>query len=110
MSPPQKPIQSKAFSDCTELTKIELPTSITSLEYGIFDYQSDLYQIQKQLVKSSDEVYVLADSSKFEKTGLLKLNNMNPEYIYITDNSLRDEIVKLYRENDIKIHLGEQEK
>lgn len=92
------------------IQKVFIFPSAVSLKYGIFDYQSDLYQIQKQLVKSSDEVYVLADSSKFEKTGLLKLNNMNPEYIYITDNSLRDEIVKLYRENDIKIHLGEQEK
>ena len=64
-------------------------------------YQKDLYQIQKQLVKSSDEIYILADSSKFEKTALLKLDNMKPEYIYITDNSLQDEIVKLYKENDI---------
>lgn len=84
--------------------------SAVSLEYGIFDFQNELYQIQKQLLKSSDEIYILADSSKFEKTGLLKLNTMNPEYIYVTDCSLRDEIVKLYKENDIKIYLGEQEK
>lgn len=84
--------------------------SAVSLEYGIFDYQSDVYQLQKQLLKSSDEIYILADSSKFEKTGLLKLNNMTPEYIYITDHSLQDEIVKLYKENDIKIYLAEHKK
>lgn len=84
------------------------PTAV-SLEYGIFDYQSDLCQIQKQLVKSSDEIYVLADSSKFEKTALLKLSDMKREYIYITDNSLQEEIVNLYKENDIKIYLGGQE-
>ena len=84
--------------------------SAVSFECGIYDYQKDLYQIQKQLVKSSDEIYILADSSKFEKTALLKLDNMKPEYIYITDNSLQDEIVKLYKENDIQIYLGGQEK
>jgi len=85
------------------------PTAV-SFEYGIYDYQNDLYQIQKQLMKSSDEIYVLADSSKFEKTALLKLSDMKPEYIYVTDVFLQDEIVKLYKENDIKIYLGGQEK
>ena len=80
--------------------------SAVSFEYGISDYQKDLYQIQKQFMKLSNEIYILADSSKFEKTALLKLSNMNPEYIYITDSSLQNEIVKLYGENDIKIHLA----
>lgn len=80
--------------------------SAVSLEYGICDYQKDLYQIQKQLIKSSNEIYILADSSKFEKAALLKLSNMKPDYIYITDNSLQNEIVKLYKENNIKIYLG----
>ena len=73
------------------------------LEYGICDYQKDLYQIQKQLIKSSNEIYILADSSKFEKAALLKLSNMKPDYIYITDNSLQNEIVKLYKENNIEL-------
>lgn len=84
--------------------------STISLKYGIYDYQKELYQIQKQMIRSSDEIYILADSSKFEKTGLLKLNNMKQEYIYITDHSLQDEIVKLYKETGLKIYLGGHEK
>ena len=84
--------------------------SAVSLQYGIFDYQSDLIQIQKQLIQSSDEIYILADSSKFEKTALLKLSDINAKHVYITDSSLQKEIATLYRENDIKIHLGGQEK
>lgn len=84
--------------------------SAVSLEYGIYDYQKDLYQIQKQLMRSSDEIYILADSSKFEKTGLLKLNPMKPEFVYVTDASLRDEIVKLYMQNGIRIYFGGHEK
>lgn len=84
--------------------------SAISLRYGIFDFQKELYQIQKQMTRSADEIYILADSSKFEKTGLLKLSNTKQEYIYITDHSLQDEIVKLYQENDIEIYLGGKEK
>lgn len=84
--------------------------SAVSFEYGIYDYQKDLYQIQKQLLKSSDEIFILADSSKFEKTSLFRLNNMTPEYVYITDHLLQDEIVKLYEENSIRIYVGDEEK
>lgn len=80
--------------------------SAVSLEYGICDYQKDLYQIQKQMMVSSDKVHILADSSKFEKTGLLKLAPMKTEYVYVTDSSLQGNVVKLYEENDIEIHLG----
>ena len=80
--------------------------SAISLEYGICDFQKDLYQIQKQIIKSADEVYILADSSKFEKTGLLKVDDMKSDYIYITDRLLQGEIEKLYNENHIKIYLG----
>lgn len=80
------------------------PTAV-SLEHGICDYQSDVYQIQQQMIKSSDDIYILADSSKFEKKALLKLDDMKNEYIYVTDSSLPDELKKLYEENDIKIYM-----
>ena len=81
--------------------------SAVSIEYGICDFQQELYPIQKQLLRSADQVYILADSSKFEKTGLLKLDAMTPEYIYITDAALPQEAVSLYRENGLTVHLGE---
>lgn len=80
--------------------------SAVSLEYGIADFQKDLYQMQKQLLKASDRIYILADNSKFEKTALLKLSEMKSEYVYITDASLKEELVRLYEENHINIHLG----
>ena len=46
--------------------------SALSLEYGICDYQEDLYPIQKQLIQSSDDIFILADSSKFEKESCLR--------------------------------------
>ena len=80
--------------------------SAVSLEFGICDYQRDLYQIQEQMIKSSDEIFVLADSSKFEKKALLKLDNMKTEYRYITDCKINSELKKLYREHNINLYIG----
>ena len=80
--------------------------SALSIEYGLSDFQQELFPVQKQLLRSADQVYILADSSKFEKTGLLKLDAMKPEYIYITDGALPREVVSLYQENGLTIHLG----
>jgi DeoR/GlpR family transcriptional regulator of sugar metabolism len=82
--------------------------SAVSIEYGICDFQQELYPVQKQLMRSADQVYILADSSKFEKTGLLKLDDMKPEYIYITDGALPGEAAELYRENGLTLHQGEE--
>lgn len=77
-----------------------------SLKVGIFDHQSDLYQMQRRLIRSSEDIYILADSSKFERRALLKIDSMNPNYCYITDSLLSEELKKLYKENHIKIYTG----
>ncbi len=82
--------------------------SAISLDKGIYDYQKEIYQIQKKMLKSADKVFILADSSKFEKTGLLKLSDMKTDYVYVTDSGLNKQVLDLYKENDIKIYLGEK--
>ena len=77
--------------------------SAVSIEFGICDYQAELFQIQKQVLKCADEIFVLADSSKFEKKALLKLDDMKNDYRFITDSALPNGLEMLYRENDIKI-------
>ena len=84
--------------------------SAVSLEYGICDYQKDLYQIQEQMMKSSDEIFILADSSKFEKKALLKLDDMKTEYRYITDCNINSELEKLYKEHKINLYIGGNKK
>jgi len=81
------------------------PTAV-SLENGICDYQCDIYSSQQQMIKSSDEIYILADSTKYEKKALLKLSDMKRDYCYVTDSQLPDELKKLYEENDIQIYVG----
>lgn len=81
------------------------PTAV-SMEYGICDYQKELYQIQKQLIKCSDEIFILADSSKFEKKALLKLSDTEKDFVYITDSDLNKRIKSLYEENGYIIYSG----
>jgi len=84
--------------------------SAVSIEFGICDYGHELYQMQKQMLGMADQVYILADSSKFETKALLKIDDMRTEYYYITDDLLSVGLKKLYRENDIKIFTGDEDK
>ena len=85
------------------------PTAV-SVEFGICGFESDLHQLQMQLLISSDEIYILADSSKFEKRALFKLSDINDRYYYVTDSLLSAEMENLYKENHLKIFKGENKK
>ena len=83
--------------------KLFLCPAAVSLRGGICDFNLELFQIQQQMLKIADEVYVLADSSKFEKNALLKLDDMKSNYCYVTDNGLPPELRKLYAENGLRV-------
>lgn len=78
------------------------PLSV-SLGFGLGDNTPELARVQKKLFSSAGEVFVLADSSKFEKTSLYKTSELRGEYTYITDSALSDEIKNLYRENGFNV-------
>ncbi len=84
--------------------------SAVSLKFGICDYQQDLYPPQKKLLEICEQAYILADSSKFESQALLKLDDMKPDYCYITDGGLARELVALYRENGLRVLTKEEGK
>lgn len=77
--------------------------SAVSLKFGIGDFQQDFCQAQRKLIECSDSIYILADSSKYEKNALLKLDDMKTEYTYITDSRLSPDLKRIYMENNIRI-------
>ena len=79
------------------------PTGVSAAD-GLTDYQYDLLPIQKQYIRSAETVYILADSSKFQKKALYKFSDMKREYIYITDDDLSEELADLYRKNNYCIY------
>ena len=60
----------------------------------------------RMLLKTADKVIILADSSKFEKASLIKLCDVSPEHIYVSDSKLPDSIFELYKENNLTILKG----
>lgn len=77
--------------------------SVLSLKYGMCETTKEMAKMQKKLIASADEVIVAADSSKYEKSALIKVSDMSPSYLYITDSNLPEEIKEIYRNNDINI-------
>ena len=87
--------------------KVFIAVTALSLEFGICDYHRELYAVQQKLMQCADSVFFIADSSKFEKRALLKLDDMRREYCYITDDQLSEELRRLYAENDIRLYIGQ---
>ncbi len=75
-----------------------------SLEFGIGDNYEHLMLLQKKFIEISNEVYFLADSSKFEKKALMKLAELKPEYTFVTDKSFSSDVRELYIENNVNIY------
>lgn len=84
--------------------------SAVSIEHGIGDFQDSLGMIQKAMLSAADKVYILADSSKFEQSAMLKVSDLRSDYICVTDSGISDELIKLYAENGITILKGGDKK
>ncbi len=93
--------------DRVNLSKSFIFPAAVSLRYGVCDNGSEFNLVQRHMIASSSEIFILADSSKFEQRATYKLDDMADEYIYITDGGLSDELKRVYKENNKKIYVGE---
>ena len=82
--------------------------SAISLDHGIWGFEETLYPLQQKLLRCCDQAYILADSSKFERTALYKVADMRPEYIYVTDPELPEQLRELYRQNGLTVITKER--
>ena len=89
--------------DDIHLQKSFIFPSAISLKKGVYDYQPQILELQKKLIENSDNVIVLADSSKYEKNALYKVCDVGLQHIYVTDGALPESIKQLYMENGRKI-------
>lgn len=74
-----------------------------SLEDGAHDFIREAYENQRTMLKHANEVFLLADSTKFETKGDHKICDLLPEYTIITDTQLPDSIYNMYREHNLNI-------
>ena len=83
--------------------------SAISLQKGVYDYQPQILELQQMLIGNSDNVVILADSSKYEKMALYKVWDIHPQHSYVTDDSLPERIKELYLQNEYRIITTEQD-
>lgn len=83
------------------ISKYFLSPSALSLSFGISDFIKEIIPVQRAFLLQSRQVFVLADSSKFETSAALRICKMEPSYIYVTDSALPQEIRQRYEEHHI---------
>ena len=81
--------------------------SALSLEDGAHDFIRETYENQCMLVEHSSETFILADSSKFETKGDMKICDLLPEYTVITDDQLPESILDMYRGHKLNVVMAQ---
>ena len=61
--------------------------------------------LKKALIQAGDTVILLADSSKFNKTGFAKVCNLNDLEMIITDDGISQEKKEFLGSMSIKAHI-----
>lgn len=74
-----------------------------SLKEGITDYDMEQLTIQKKLIEISQQVIIVADSSKFDGVSLAKMCDLDKIDMIITDSNLKAKILEKYKNNGIEV-------
>ena len=80
-----------------------MKNNIFSLKNGIASCNMKLSGMQKAFYEIADKAIITADSSKFERSGFIKLFEVTPLCTFVTDSALNKEIYNLYKEKGIDI-------
>lgn len=77
------------------------PTSVNPDCIGADHYE--FVDIQRAFIGAADQVFVLADSSKFNMNSLYSVSPLNRDFTLVTDNELSEDLFESYKKNGIKI-------
>ena len=81
--------------------------SVLSMEAGIGCYTQPLPKQIVPMLKQCDQVYVLADHTKFQKSAPHQISPMRQDFIYITDSGMSDELRSIYAANRLRFIFAE---
>lgn len=77
------------------------PTSVNLSGIGADHYE--FVDIQRAYIQSADKVFILADSTKVNKSALHMVSALQESFTVITDDELAETIYSTYKKNGIKI-------
>ncbi|WP_035294155.1 DeoR/GlpR family DNA-binding transcription regulator [Clostridium sp. KNHs214] len=80
-----------------------ISASGVSLKEGITDYIFDHLQIQKKFIDISQNIIILADSSKFDSVSLLKICDLEEVNVIVTDSNLKENVLQKYLNRGIEV-------
>ncbi len=89
--------------DNLQFEKAFIFPSAISYEYGIQDFNYDIIDLQKKLIKKASLTYILADSTKFEKTASITLDKEIIRYTLISDDEISKSVKEIYTKNGITL-------
>ncbi len=82
--------------------------SAISVKNGIEGYLLPTLSISRLLTEIADKVFVLADSEKFSTRAMYKVMDLDPEFIYVTDSKVKNEIKTEFAEKGLVLISEEQ--
>ncbi|QHT58787.1 DeoR/GlpR transcriptional regulator [Paenibacillus lycopersici] len=83
--------------------KVFICPSAISLRHGASEFVHELFEIQRAYMRNADEIFLLADSSKFETVAAVKLCDLSPSLMLITDDRLPENVLTLYQKQSLRI-------
>jgi DeoR family transcriptional regulator, fructose operon transcriptional repressor len=78
-----------------------------TLRKGVSSYYENESIISQKMMESSDNAYLLADSSKFNMDTYVIFSTLQNITAFVTDSGLPDHVVEMYGRQNIKILKGE---
>jgi len=85
------------------MSKMLMSVSGISLKDGLTDFGFGEFQIKKKMMEISQEIYVVADSTKFGKVSLIKVCDFDDINMIITDKKLKDNIKQSFIKEGIEV-------
>ncbi|RYX84499.1 DeoR/GlpR transcriptional regulator [bacterium] len=85
------PLAEQSLSDL-RVSKLFLGAQAFDLEYGLTDTTLEIMGIKRAMIRSAHQVILMADSSKFEASGFIRVAPFSSIHTLITDTGLSEEV------------------
>lgn len=73
---------------------------------GVFTHHMEEAYLNQIMIQIAEEVIVVADSSKFQKTGLAFIEGFDKIHKVITDSSITEESIKMLEKNNVEVIIA----
>ena len=88
------------------MQKVFIFPCAVSNELEIFNFSDVTLLTERQMIKSADKVFVLADNTKFGKSAMYRIGSASANFTFISDSGLSEELRRHFAEIGGKVYCG----